>query len=210
MNRTRVKICGITRPKDALAAVAAGADAIGLVFWARSPRAVSIEQAREICASLPAFVTVVALTVDAEAAFIQQLLDRLPIDLLQFHGAEDADFCQQFSRPYMKAVRMRPELDVANEMERFASAASVLLDAYRKGVPGGTGESFDWTLIPQRYRSRIVLAGGLRPDNIVRAVTAVRPYGVDVSGGVERSPGLKDSDKICAFVDQLKRADLVE
>ena len=208
MNRTRVKICGITRPEDALAAVAAGADAIGLVFWEPSPRSVTMDQAQEICAVLPAFVTAVALTVDANVNFIQRLVDTLAIDLLQFHGNESPQFCQQFSRPYMKAIRMRPELDLSAEIARFPSASSILLDAYRKGVPGGTGESFNWDLIPPRYRADIVLAGGLNAANIAQAVTAVRPYAVDVSGGVEVSPGVKSSAAMHAFIDELQRADL--
>ncbi|MEE8059922.1 MAG: phosphoribosylanthranilate isomerase [Pseudomonadales bacterium] len=210
MNRTRVKICGITRPEDAHVAVAAGTDAIGLVFWASSPRAVTIEKAREICARLPAFVTVVALTVDAKADFIQQLIDSLPIDLLQFHGNETPEHCEQFTKPYMKAIRMRAGLDLGNEIERFSSANSILLDAYRKGVPGGTGERFDWDLILQQYRSRIVLAGGLNPDNIAQAVKVVRPYAVDVSGGVEVSPGIKDNNKVGEFIRLVQQSTLVD
>lgn len=210
VNRTRVKICGLTRPEDAHAAVAAGADAIGLVFWAPSSRAVTIEQASEICAGLPAFVTVVALVVDAEVKFVRQVLDRLPVGLLQFHGDESAGYCEQFASPFIKAIRVRPELDLAGEMQRFSAANGILLDAWRQGVPGGTGERFDWELIPSQYRSRIVLAGGLTPDNVGRAIDRVRPYGVDVSGGVEHSPGVKDTHKMNEFIRQVQQADLAD
>ncbi len=210
MNRTRVKICGLTRPEDARAAVAAGADAIGLVFWEPSSRAVTIEQAREICDGLPAFVTVVALTVDAKPHFVRQLLDSLPVGLLQFHGNESPEQCEQFAHPYMKAIRVQPALDVQAEIKRFSSASSILLDTYRKGLPGGTGDLFDWALIPEQYRSRIVLAGGLKPDNVGAAISTVRPYGVDVSGGVEDCPGIKDKQKINAFIRQVSLADAVD
>ena len=209
MNRTRVKICGLTRPEDAQAAVAAGADALGLVFWESSPRAVTLAQAEAICQRLPAFVTVVALLVDAEADTVRRLLDRLPIGLLQFHGDESPQYCEQFASPFMKAIRMRPQLDMDDEIQRFAAANSILLDAYRKGVPGGTGECFDWQLIPAQYRSRIVLAGGLSADNVERAIAEVGPYGVDVSGGVESGPGIKDAAKINEFIRRVKRADSV-
>ena len=207
VKRTRIKICGITRPEDALHAVAAGADAIGLVFYEPSPRAVTTAQAVEICAQLPAFVTVVALTVNAEAETIQQVLESIPVGLLQFHGSETPQFCESFGRPYMKAIRMRPELDLSEEIERYSSAQSILLDAYQKGVPGGTGESFDWGLIPEKYRPQIILAGGLDSSNICSAVEAVRPYGVDVSGGVEALPGIKDRAKIAEFINNVQRAD---
>ncbi|ARN76498.1 phosphoribosylanthranilate isomerase [Oceanicoccus sagamiensis] len=207
MSRTRIKICGITSPADALLAIEAGADAIGLVFYAPSSRSVTVAQAAEICAVIPAFVTIVALTVDAEPALMQQITTELPIDLLQFHGKESPEQCAQSGRPYMKAIRMRPELNLDEEIARFANARSILLDAYRKGVPGGTGESFDWDLIPAQYRSRIVLAGGLTPANIVAAVTQVKPYAVDVSGGVEASAGSKDNTKLVEFIEGVRRAD---
>lgn len=210
MNRTRVKICGLTRPEDAVAAVTAGADAIGLVFWQPSSRSVNVERAAEICQQLPAFVTVVALLVDAEPEFVRNLLDRLPIGLLQFHGSETPTDCDQFGKPYMKAIRVRPGLDISAEIERYPAASSILLDAYRKDVPGGTGETFEWQLIPPEYRSRIVLAGGLNPDNVGAAVRQVRPYAVDVSGGVERAPGIKHGEKIRAFIRQARLADEID
>ena len=207
VKRTRVKICGITRPEDAQAAINAGADALGLVFWQPSARAVTIEQAERICAKIPAFVSVVALTVNAEQAFINQIVSALPIDLLQFHGDESPEHCQSSGRPYIKAIRMRPELNLQLEIDRFPGAKSILLDAYKKGTPGGTGESFDWELIPEQYRSRIILAGGLNPHNIRQAITAVRPYAVDVSGGVELAAGVKDINKINQFMYSVDQAD---
>lgn len=211
MKRTRIKICGITRSEDARHAVAAGADAIGLVFWQPSPRAVSIAAAAEICADLPAFVNVVALTVDADAALIQNITDRLPVDIFQLHGKESPQQCRQLSeqtgRPFMKAIRVKPGLDLAAEVERYQHARSILLDAYSKGVPGGTGQQFEWQLIPQTLRSRIVLAGGLNPENVAKAVNSVHPYAVDVSGGVEASPGIKDSRKMDDFVAAVRLAD---
>ena len=207
MSRTRIKICGITNPDDALLAVAAGADAIGLVFYKPSPRAVTVEQAVAICQVIPAFVSVVALTVDADDALINEITTRLPISLLQFHGNESPEICAKSGRPYMKAIRMKPELDISSEIVRFEGASSILLDAYRKGVPGGTGESFDWDLIPADYRSRIVLAGGLNPANVEQAILQVRPYAVDVSGGVEREKGIKDKAKIAEFMRGVERAD---
>lgn len=207
MNRTRIKICGITNPDDALLAVEAGADAIGLVFYEPSPRAVSLAQAAKICSVIPAFVSVVALTVDATPALMQAITTQLAIDLLQFHGQESPEQCAAAGYPYIKAIRMKPELDIAKEIDRFATARSILLDTYRQGVPGGTGESFDWNLIPKQQLSRIVLAGGLSPDNISDAVTQLRPYAVDVSGGVEVSAGIKDKVKVLEFIKGVQRAD---
>lgn len=207
MTRTRIKICGITHPDDALVAVEAGADAIGLVFYEPSPRSVSVAQAAKICSVIPAFVSVVALTVDATPASMQTITSELPIDLLQFHGQEAPEQCEAAGYPYIKAIRMKPELDIAKEIDRFATARSILLDTYRQGVPGGTGESFDWNLIPKQRLSRIVLAGGLTPDNISDAVAQFRPYAVDVSGGVEVSAGSKDKDKVVEFIKGVQRAD---
>lgn len=207
VQRTRVKICGIRRVEDALVAVAAGADAIGMVFWEPSPRSVSIAQAAEICRQIPAFVSVVALTVDATSDYLNEIITELPIDLLQFHGNETPAYCQQFDRSYIKALRMKPGLSLSDEFARFSSARSLLLDTYRKGVPGGTGESFNWELIPEQYCSRIILAGGLNPHNVFRAVTAVRPFAVDVSGGVEASAGVKCPAKIDEFIQRVGQAD---
>jgi phosphoribosylanthranilate isomerase len=206
VNRTRIKICGITRQEDADAAVAAGADALGFVFYDPSPRNVNMDQAAEIIRNLPAFVTSTALFVNADVAFVQRVIDATGLDLLQFHGDEDVAYCEQFDRPYMKAIRMKPGVDIQAECERYASATAILLDAYRPGVPGGTGESFDWDRIPSGLKKPIVLAGGLEPDNIRRAVKTVRPFAVDVSGGVEASKGIKDKAKIEKFTLEVTRA----
>ena len=200
MTAVRVKICGITRVEDALAAAAAGADAIGLVFYAKSPRAVDIEQAREILAALPPFVTSVGLFVDAERSELERILASVPLDLLQFHGDESVQQCEAFGRPYIKALRVKAGDDIAAQVARYPSAQGILLDAYVEGVPGGTGEAFDWSLIPQTLSKLLILAGGLRPDNVAEAVSRVRPYAVDVSGGVEASKGVKDVEKVDAFI----------
>jgi phosphoribosylanthranilate isomerase len=180
--------------------VAAGADAIGLNFYERSPRAVTIPQARVIALVAGPFVTSVGLFVDAEPAFVREVLASVPLQLLQFHGEETAAYCEAFGRPYMKAIRMRPELDLVAAMAAHPAAAAILLDAYRPGVPGGTGETFDWQRVPRESARPIVLAGGLTPDNVARAVSETRPYGVDVSGGVEALPGVKDATKVNTFI----------
>ncbi|MGK0442197.1 MAG: phosphoribosylanthranilate isomerase [Pseudohongiellaceae bacterium] len=200
MLRTRVKICGITSVEDAKKAVDAGADAIGLVFYQPSPRAVSIIQAKAIVSSLAPFVTVVALVVNATYEFVNELLASVSVDVLQFHGDESAVFCQQFNKPYIKAIRMRPELVLSKCFTEYQQAQALLLDAYQKGVPGGTGENFDWQRIPKQRPMPIVLAGGLNPSNVQDAINTVKPYAVDVSGGVELQPGLKDVEKVNAFI----------
>ena len=200
MPAVRVKICGITRVEDALAAVAAGADAIGLVFYARSPRAVDVEQARTILAALPPFVTSVGLFVNAERSELERILTQVPLDLLQFHGDESVAQCEGYARPYIKALRVKAGDDIAAEMARYPSAQGILLDTYVEGVPGGTGEAFDWSLVPRQASRPLILAGGLRPDNVAAAVAQVRPYAVDVSGGVEAGKGIKDAQKIGAFI----------
>ncbi|CAM3791270.1 phosphoribosylanthranilate isomerase [Ectopseudomonas alcaliphila] len=196
----RSKICGITRVEDALAAVEAGADAIGLVFYGKSPRAVSVEQASAILQALPPFVTSVGLFVDMPRDELQQLLQRLPLDLLQFHGDESPADCEGHGRPYIKALRVRPGEDVSAAMAPYTGARGILLDTFVEGVPGGTGASFDWSLVPERAAKPIILAGGLDAGNVAAAICQVRPYAVDVSGGVEASKGIKDVDKIRAFV----------
>ena len=198
--RTRTKICGITNVKDALCAVDAGADAIGLVFYDPSPRCVSIEQAAEIQKALPPFVTTVALFVNPELDLVESVIEQVKIDVLQFHGDETPEFCEQFSRPYFKALRMKEGVDLYAECERYDSAQALLLDAYKPGVPGGTGETFDWARIPKDLSKAVILAGGLEPDNVAEAIKQVQPYAVDVSGGVEAKKGLKDADKVIQFV----------
>lgn len=205
--RTRVKICGITREQDALAAVEFGADAIGFVFYESSPRYVTIQQAAAIARRLPPFVTTVGLFVDAAAALIGRVMGEVGVDLLQFHGAERAVECAAHGRPWIKALRMKPQTDLEALTAEYAQARGLLLDAYRPGVPGGTGEVFDWDRIPRALAPHIVLAGGLSPANVAEAVRRVRPYAVDVSGGVESAGGIKDADKIKAFIEEVRRAE---
>lgn len=202
--RTRVKICGITRAEDGLAAVAAGADAIGLVFEENSPRYVSVEHARAIVAALPPYITAVALFVDAKAAHIEGVLNRVSVNLLQFHGKETPDQCRRFGRPYVKAVRMRDGVDPRAYASDFSDAAGLLLDTYAHGPVGGTGETFDWARVPREVAKPVILAGGLTPDNVSEAIMAVGPYAVDVSSGVERSKGIKDAAKIAAFISAVR------
>jgi len=207
MIRTRVKICGLTRAADIDAAAAAGADAVGLVFHPDSPRAVSIAQARSLCERLPPFVTAVGLFVDADPERVRETLRQVPLELLQFHGEESPEYCAAFGRRWIKAVRMRPGIVLEAVCARYAGGAGLLLDTYRAGVAGGTGERFDWARIPQALRGEIVLAGGLAPDNVAAAIAAVRPFGVDVSGGVEASKGVKDHAKISAFMTGVRDGD---
>ena len=197
--RTRVKICGITRPEDGRVAASLGADAIGLVFYPMSPRAVTLAQAQAVVAVLPPFVTTVALFVDPEPAEVEAVLSAVAPDLLQFHGGESAAFCGQFARPWIKAVAMREGLDLTAFVDEYRHARGILLDTYRPGLPGGTGEVFDWDAIPTALAGQIVLAGGLTPDNIATAIAKVRPYAVDVSGGVEASKGIKSAALMAAF-----------
>ncbi|WP_047336213.1 phosphoribosylanthranilate isomerase [Pseudomonas protegens] len=206
MPAVRSKICGITRIEDALAAVAAGADAIGLVFYAKSPRAVNVQQARAIIAALPPFVTTVGLFVNASRCELGEILDAVPLDLLQFHGDESAADCEGYHRPYIKALRVKAGDDIAAACLAYPRASGILLDTYVEGVPGGTGEAFDWSLVPQGLSKPIILAGGLTPDNVAAAIARVRPYAVDVSGGVEQGKGIKDPAKIRAFMQAVRRS----
>jgi phosphoribosylanthranilate isomerase len=200
--RTRVKICGITRCQDAEFVAEMGVDAIGLVFFSASPRAVTIAQAKEIVAVLPPFVSVVALFVDADVATVNDCLSALPIDILQFHGDESPDYCRQFGRPYMKAVRMREGTDLVALSKAYKEASALLLDSYQPGVPGGTGQIFDWSMI-KKINKPIILAGGLTVENVAMAIKQVQPYAVDVSGGVEQDKGIKDQTKINAFMREV-------
>ena len=206
MSAVRSKICGITRIEDALAAVEAGADAIGFVFYAKSPRAVTFQQARDIIKALPPFVTTVGLFVNASRCELGELLDAVPLDLLQFHGDETVAECEGWHRPYIKALRVKAGDDIAAAVDAYPSASGVLLDTYVEGVPGGTGEAFDWSLIPQHLSKPLILAGGLTPENVADAVARVKPYAVDVSGGVEASKGIKDHARIQAFIKAVRGA----
>lgn len=205
--RTRVKICGITTPEDGVAAALAGADAIGLVFFEKSPRGVSIEQAQAICRALPPFITKVALFVDADDKTIRQVLNEVPIDLIQFHGDECSADCGIYGRPYLKSVAMREGVNVAGYARTYKDAAGLLLDTHSQGARGGTGQSFDWDLYPEDVDKPLILAGGLNPDNVYEAVRKTRPYAVDVSSGVELEKGIKDATKIIRFIQEVRRAD---
>ncbi len=198
--RTRVKYCGLTRVEDALHAAAIGVDAIGLVFYDKSPRSVSVDQAKLIVESLPAFVTTVGLFVNANPADVERIAQAVNLDLLQFHGDESAAECERFDRPYIKAIRMRENLDLDQLSGEFQNASGLLLDAYDKNMFGGTGKSFDWSMIPDQRSLPIILAGGLNPENVGQAINDVHPYAVDVSGGIEASKGIKDIEKMNAFM----------
>lgn len=205
--RTRIKICGITRVQDAIAAANYGADAIGLVFAEQSPRRVDIEQAAWIARAVPPFVSIVALFVNPDAAEIRQVIEAVQPDLLQFHGEEVPAFCASFGRPFLKAVRVRPDLDLLQCAADFAGARGLLLDAYAPDAHGGTGHRFDWSLIPPELPLPVVLAGGLEPGNVAEAVRRVRPWAVDVSSGVEAAKGIKDAAKVAAFIAAVKLVD---
>ncbi|HZM36657.1 MAG TPA: phosphoribosylanthranilate isomerase [Burkholderiales bacterium] len=204
--RTRIKICGITRPGDALAAAQAGADAIGLVFYPPSPRYLSSERALGIRDALPPFVQAVALFVNPDAAQVAQVLGRVRPSMLQFHGEETPEFCAQFGVPFVKAARMRPGVDALEYLRPFSRATAWLLDSH---VPqyGGVGESFDWSLVP-RTDKPVILSGGLSRDNVAEAIRRVRPWGVDVSSGVESAKGIKDAARITAFIAEVRNADV--
>jgi phosphoribosylanthranilate isomerase len=218
--RTRVKICGITRVEDGLAAAHAGADAIGLNFWPGTPRCVSLEQARTIVAALPAFVSVVGLFVDPQPEAVRTVLAAIPLDLLQFHGDEPPEVCASFDRPYIKAVPVRPGNDLLQYASRFSGARALLFDAFQPGgMPGGTGTTFDWNELPRQLidasSRRLILSGGLTASNVAAAIRQLRPWGVDVSSGVEMTDddgrprqGIKSPTKIFAFVREVRSADV--
>lgn len=206
--KTAVKICGVTRIQDALAAARCGAHAIGLVFYAPSPRYVEPEAAAAIVRALPPFVTPVGLFVNADGDEVRSVISRVKVQLLQFHGAETPEFCGRFELPYMKAVRVRPGVDLLQYARDFAGAKALLLDAFQQGLHGGTGASFDWDLVPSALPLPIVLSGGLTPDNVAAAIRRVKPCAVDVSSGVEVEKGIKDALKIAAFMRGVGHADV--
>jgi len=205
LHRTRIKFCGLTREEDVDAAVAAGADALGFVLWSGSKRAIDERRLAELSARVPAFVTRVGLFVDPSPSLVDRCAPSL--DLLQFHGDETPDACEAAERPWIKALRMREGLDLQGAAEAYGGARALLLDAYRPGVPGGTGETFDWSRIPASLTKPVILAGGLTPDNVGAAIAAVGPFAVDVSGGIEAAPGVKDATRMAAFLNAVRRAD---
>lgn len=202
---TRIKICGITRVADLINIAHAGADAIGLVFYPPSPRNVSIQQAAELLSHLPPFVTVVGLFVNANADTVREVMAQVSLDVLQFHGDETPDYCAQFGKPYLKAIRVKAGVDLQQCAARFHSAQGLLLDAYVEGIHGGTGASFDWALIPKDLPLPVILSGGLDPQNVAAAILQVQPYAVDVSSGVEAAKGIKDAGKVSGFVNKVKQ-----
>lgn len=204
--RTRIKICGLTREIDVDAAVGAGADAVGFVFYPKSPRYVSPARAAELARRIPPFVTIVALFANAAHEEVQAVLDVVPVNLLQFHGDETESECRRWLRPYMKAARVRPGMDLVQYAADFGSARAILLDAFVEGFGGG-GRTFDWSLIPAKMPLPIVLSGGLTPANVGEAVCRLRPPAVDVSSGVEAEKGIKDAAKIAAFITAVRAAD---
>ena len=206
MKRIRVKICGITSTEDAINAVKLGADAIGLVFYDKSPRFINLETAKKIALTLPPFVSKVGLFVDASNDEINTVLAQVPLNILQFHGNETPEQCNEYSMPYIKAVRMQNGIDINNIANQYSDAIALLLDAYVEGIQGGTGETFDWSRIPNDIEKPIILAGGLTPTNVSNAIQQVSPYAVDVSGGVESEKGIKDATKIAEFMREVTNA----
>lgn len=203
MTRTRVKICGITRQEDALNAISAGCDAIGLVFYPPSPRNVTIEQAQAVVSKLPPYVTVVGLFVNPEPQMVLDAIEKVGLTCLQFHGDESPEFCNQFDMNWYKAVRVKEDTDLHDYASSYEKASALLLDTYKAGVPGGTGETFNWSLIPDDLSKPVILAGGLEPSNVSKAVQQVQPYAVDVSGGVEAEKAIKSNEKMIAFVQEV-------
>ncbi len=206
--RTRIKICGITRLEDAKASVHAGCDALGFVFYKESPRYIALDAFKVIVKELPPFVTKTGLFVNADPAEIEEAIQSGLVNVLQFHGDETPDFCRQFNFPYIKAVAVSSSVDLIQYAKDFHDAEALLLDAYHEHLKGGTGQTFDWNLIPQSLSKPIVLAGGLTVDNVKEAIKKVKPYAVDVSGGVEESKGIKNSLKIQAFIKETQDAAL--
>ncbi len=206
--RTRIKICGITREQDVSAVAGYGADALGFVFYEKSPRNVGVSQAATLARAVPPFLTVVGLFVNPSVDYLREVLAKVSLDVLQFHGEEPPEFCAQFGKPYLKAIRVKAGVDLVECAARYAGAQGLLLDAYVEGTQGGTGESFDWALIPHNLPLPVILSGGLHAGNVAAAITQARPYAVDVSSGVEAAKGIKDAAKVAAFIKEVKDVDL--
>jgi phosphoribosylanthranilate isomerase len=207
VSRTRIKFCGITRVEDAMRASVMGVDAIGMVFTPRSRRCVAVERARAIRSAVPPFVDVVALFMDDERAWIEEVIARVQPDFLQFHGSESPAECASYGRPYLKAIAMGEGAGALERLGDYADARALLLDGHGLGEAGGGGQTFDWSLIPAGGRQPLILAGGLDPSNVARAIAVARPWAVDVSSGIESSPGVKDPAAMRAFIDAVQQAD---
>jgi phosphoribosylanthranilate isomerase len=204
MSIIRIKICGITRAEDAISASEEGADAIGLVFYPASKRAVNIKSATAIIQVLPPFITKVGLFVNASAETVKSVLKEVNLDLLQFHGEEAQEDCLLYNKPFIKAVKVKEGIDIYNQSRIYDKSLGILLDSFVPGVPGGTGETFNWKLVPDNIEKPIILAGGLNPENVCYAIDRIRPYAVDVSGGVESEPGIKDRIKMKNFIKSVR------
>lgn len=207
--RARIKMCGIKTPKDAVYAASLGVDAIGLVFYEKSPRNISIVEAKAIVDALPAFVTVVGLFYNASAEQVDKTLSSVALDCLQFHGVETPEFCTSFDKPYIKAIPMLSDIDLSNYIQAYPTASGYMLDAMASDQAGGTGKTFDWSLIPEGLQKNIILAGGLTPQNVAEAITKTQCYAVDVSSGIESSRGVKDKEKMAAFAKEVNRINKV-
>ncbi|WP_370592167.1 phosphoribosylanthranilate isomerase [Reinekea sp. G2M2-21] len=207
-HRTRIKMCGMTRPEDMQYACAAGADAVGMVFYPPSPRAVSLDIAEQLAQQVSLLVDKVLLFVNADPGYIREAVQATRADVIQFHGDETESFCEQFGQRYIKALRVKDAAQLQSQLTMHPNADAIMLDAFVEGVPGGTGQSFDWALIPEEIKSRLFLAGGLNTANVKDAVCRIKPYAVDVSGGIEMSKGVKDAAKMRSFAEQVRQADL--
>lgn len=205
--RTRIKVCGISRTEDAQFCAESGIDAIGLVFVKKSPRAVSIEKAQSIIKDLPVFVDVVALFMDSTPGLILDVLSNIKVDLIQFHGAETAEECEKWQCPYIKAIAMGGQNEFVHPKDQYPNAKGFILDAHQPGEQGGSGQQFDWHLFPKKGRQNLILAGGLRPDNVLEAILQTRPWAIDLSSGLEHSPGIKSHEKIQQLVKMVRQAD---
>ena len=205
--RTRIKICGITRKADALAAASLGADAVGFIFWRPSERFIEPAAAGAIARELPALITPVAVFVNPAAEEVESVISQVPLALLQFHGDEAPEFCERFGRAYIKAARMRPGTDLIKYLSAYGSACAWMADTYHEGMPGGTGSAFDWDRVPRNLARPLVLSGGLAAGNVGEAVRRLHPWAVDVSSGVEIGKGIKDAAMIAAFIAGVRRAD---
>ena len=207
MKQTRIKMCGMTRAEDVTSACEQGADLIGMVFYPPSPRSVTLQQVQSLVRAVTPGVSIATLFVNADAGFVREVVTEARADLIQFHGDESVEFCEQFGVRYLKAIRVKDDQQLASACAQYQGADGLLLDAYVKGQPGGTGQAFDWGLIPASITPRLFLAGGLTPENVHAAVSSVKPYAVDVSGGIEVSKGVKSPERMEAFIREVRRAD---